>query len=122
MVRRAFVLPVSALDRAAPLAPRLPKSADRVLVLQNAWQLRGQGRVLPLAAVKLKNDRAPNELRLVADGVRGSFVLPVDEGRVNGGPTLSGRALKEALFCAWYGRKRGLKEFSGGEWVSGLTS
>ena len=61
---------------------------------------------------------AENELRLKVEGTPGWWVLPVQDASVNGARMPSPYKAKEALFSAWYGRKKGMRELAKDGWES----
>ena len=115
---RLYVLPSKSLAPDAPYLPKFSKRHDRALVLQNVWQWNDHGTVVPLAGnVNLESGSHDLELRLNLRPV-GKYILPLGDAKVNGERYDSLDALKEAMYTAWYGPQKGVKEFAKLGWQS----
>ncbi|GJE94709.1 hypothetical protein PsYK624_108800 [Phanerochaete sordida] len=115
LVRRLYVLPGTAVNAAAPLAPKL-RPTDRALVVQNAMHWRGQGKVFPFSTTRLDAGSTDSELLLKVDGESGAWLMALQDAKVDGEEGSSMWDLKKKLYTTWYGEKKGLKELAKHGW------
>ena len=115
-LRRVYVLPSKSLAPDAPFLPKFSKHQNRALILQNVWQWRGQGTVVPFSGnVNLERGGHDLELTLNFPGIT-RYALPLGDAKVNGERYDSLHKLKEVLYTAWYGPQKGAKEMAKAQW------
>ena len=113
IVRRLYVLPAKDVDLSAPLAPKLQKPPhDRFLVVQNAYHWAGQGEVFPFSAAKLEPAKDESELAMRVDGKIGTYSVMLPDAKINEEKLSSLWDIKQKLFTAWYGEKKGKQELA----------
>ncbi|KIP08996.1 hypothetical protein PHLGIDRAFT_350208 [Phlebiopsis gigantea 11061_1 CR5-6] len=109
-IHRLYVLPSEVIINAS-----LAKKHKRALVLQNVWQFSGQGKVLPFAGT-LERGTHDGEV-ILSTPEEGSYILPLENVKINGKPYDSAHSVKETLFKEWYGPKKGSMELTRHGWV-----
>lgn len=113
-LRRLYVVPRESLAPDAPFLPKFSKKQNRALVLQNVWQWRGQGWVVPFAG---HIERGMSDLELtISIPTHGRYALPLGDANVNGVKYDSQYSLREALYTTWYGQQNGIKEMAKTAW------